>query len=63
MDDKVAERPRAIDARVGQMAHASRWPWDAASMRLHETIEDNESIIDKLGGDFQKLWDGNGVIL
>ena len=63
MDDKVAEAPHAIGSRIGQMTPASRWPWDAASMRLPQTIQDKESIIDKFGGDFQKLWDGYGMIL
>ncbi len=34
MDDSLVEGPHASAAQIGAHAHASKWPFDAATMRI-----------------------------
>ena len=63
MDDKVAEGPHARASDIGRRANASKWPWQAASMRLEQNIRDHKDYFNELGFDFQDTWNrATGVL-
>ena len=55
--DKLAEGPHSIFRRIGMHSRRSEFPWQSATMRLKQNLEDVEWIPKACSVDLQQLWD------
>ena len=56
MDDSIAETPHAVAKRLQQHGRATKFPWLASSMRLHQNLADCRDLTGALVADMHGEW-------
>ena len=56
MLDSIAETPHAKHSKIGAHSNRSAFPFDAATFRIDQNVEDKTVMADECKMDFQKKW-------